>query len=62
MRRLFKNVIGGRKLFVKSFLPPNPHLSKTFGSFGKGQKYSQPEKREKKELIPSFRWYYSNFY
>jgi hypothetical protein len=22
--------VGGRKLFIKSFLPPNPHLSKIF--------------------------------
>jgi hypothetical protein len=22
--------VGGRKLFIKSFLPPNPHLSKIY--------------------------------
>jgi hypothetical protein len=35
--------VGGRKLFIKSFLPPNPHLSKIFG-WGEG-KYIQPEDR-----------------
>jgi hypothetical protein len=53
-RKTGRNV-GGRKLFVKSFLPPNPHLSKTFSSFGEGLQYIQSKPCEKKELILSFR-------
>jgi hypothetical protein len=51
VRKIYLNL--GEGNFCKSFLPPNPHLSKTFSSFG--EKYIQPENREKKELIPSFR-------